>query len=136
MDILGEISTTLDQMGYAKKLSKASFGRIWNKEYPHVALTKTSEFSKCNFCSSIKARIEAKPNLQERAKILKEKEIHMKQVSSCRNLYYSWCTFFETQPKKYLCIIHDKMEQNKTAIPRLRVNPKSVDILVTIYKRL
>ena len=78
MDILSEINTTLDQMGYEKRLSKSSFGRMWNKEYPHVSLTKTSEFSKCNLCSSLKARIEAKPNLQERAIILKEKEIHMK----------------------------------------------------------
>ena len=71
VDILGEINTTIYETGYEKKLSKASFGRTWNKLYPHVALTKTSELSKCNFYSSIKARIKAKPNLQERAIILK-----------------------------------------------------------------
>lgn len=28
------------------------------------------------------------------------------------------------QQNKYLCIIHDKMDQNNIAIPRLRVNSK------------
>ena len=127
VDILSEINTTLDQMGYEKRLSKSSFGRIWNKEYPHVSLTKTSEFSKCNLCSSLKSRLEAKPSLQERAMLLKEREIHMAQQKSCRSLYYAWRTFSETQPQKYICIIHDKMDQKKTAIPRLRVIRKGVD---------
>ena len=34
VDILDEINSTLDQLGYEKKISKPSFGRIWNKEYP------------------------------------------------------------------------------------------------------
>ena len=51
----------------------------------------------------------------------------MKQQKSCRSLYYTWHTFLETQPQKYVCIIHDKMDQKKTAIPRLRVLPKGVD---------
>ena len=51
----------------------------------------------------------------------------MAQQKSCRSLYYAWRTFSETQPQKYICIIHDKMDQKKTAIPRLRVIPKGVD---------
>ena len=82
VDILGEINTTLDQMGYEKRLSKASFGRIWNKEYPQVSLKKTSEFSKCTLCSSLKAKLEAKPSLEERARLLNEQEIHMKKKQS------------------------------------------------------
>ena len=53
VEILSEINTTLDQMGYEKRLSKSSFGRIWNKEYPHVSLTKISELSKCNLRSLV-----------------------------------------------------------------------------------
>ena len=51
----------------------------------------------------------------------------MKQQKSCRSLYYTWRTFSKTQPQKYVCIIHDKMDQKKIAIPRLRVLPKGVD---------
>ena len=127
VDILSEINSIIEQMGYGKKLSQSSFSRIWNKEYPHVTLTKTSEFSKCNFCSSIKARLEAKPTLEERAMLLRERDIHMAQQQSCRSLYYAWRIFSETQPEKYVCIIHDKMDQKKTAIPRLCIVPKGVD---------
>ena len=127
VDILNEINTTLEQLGYEKKLSTSSFGRIWNKEYPQVSLTKASEFSKCTLCSALKAKLEAKPSLEERARLLNERGIHMQQQLSCRSLYYAWRTFSETQPAKYVCIIHDKMDQKKTAIPRLRVLPKGVD---------
>ena len=34
----------------------------------------------------------------------------------------------QAQPQKYVCIIHDKMDQKKTAISRLRVLPKGVDL--------
>ena len=52
--ILDDINTPLGQLGYQKKLSKSSFGRIWNEKFPQVSLTKTSEFSKYSLCSSLK----------------------------------------------------------------------------------
>ena len=119
VDILNEINATLEQLGHEKMLSKSSFNRIWNKEYPQVYLTKTSEFSKCTLCSSLKEKLEAKPSLEERARLLNEREIHMKQQKSCRSLYDTWHTFSKTQPQKYVCIIHDKMDQKKIAISRL-----------------
>ena len=127
VDILNEINATLEQLGHEKRLSKSSFNRIWNKEYPQVSLTKSSEFSKCTLCSGFKAKLEAKPGLEERARILNERDIHMSQQQSCRSLYYAWRIFSKTQPQKYVCIIHDKMDQKKTAIPRLRVTPKGLD---------
>ena len=117
VDILEEIIATLGQLKYDQMLSKSSFGRIWNTKYPHVALKETSEFSKCTLCSSLKAKLEAKPSLEERARLLNEQEIHMKQQKSCRSLYYTWHTFSKTQPQKNVCIIHDKMDQKKTTIP-------------------
>ena len=98
VDILDDINTTLGQLGYKKKLSKSSFGRIWNEEFPRIALTKTSELSKCSLCSSLKARLAVKPSLQERAHIIDEKKFHMRQQQSCRSLYYAWQIYSELQP--------------------------------------
>lgn len=42
-------------------------------------------------------------------------------------MYYAWRTYSELQPQKYVCIIHDKMDQKKTAIPRLQTLPKEID---------
>ena len=78
-------------------------------------------------CSGFKAKLEAKPSLEERERIINERNIHMNQQQSCKSLYYAWRIFFETQPQKYVCIIHDKMDQKKTTIPSLRITPKGVD---------
>ena len=40
VDILDDINTTLGQLGYEKKLSKSSFGRIWNEVFPRISLNK------------------------------------------------------------------------------------------------
>jgi len=45
---------------------------------------------------------------------------------SCRNLYYSWCDGSRMEPTKFLCIIHDKMDQMKTHLPRLLNVPKNL----------
>ena len=58
------------------------------------------------------------------AHLKEERKIHMRQQQSCTNFYYTWCKFSHFKKDKYLCIIHDKMDQKKTAIPRLRVNSK------------
>ena len=39
-------------------------------------------------------------------------------------MYYTLSKFSQLQKDWYLCIIHDKMDQKKMEIPRLRVNSK------------
>ncbi|KAL3688706.1 hypothetical protein R1sor_015015 [Riccia sorocarpa] len=45
---------------------------------------------------------------------------------SRRNVYYAKRTLAKAQPEKYLCLIHDMMDQNKTNIPRLVDNMKKL----------
>ncbi|KAL3693963.1 hypothetical protein R1sor_007614 [Riccia sorocarpa] len=45
---------------------------------------------------------------------------------SRRNVYYAKRTLAKTQSERYLCLIHDKMDQNKTNIPRLADNMKKL----------
>ena len=105
-------------------MSCTTFNRIWNKEFANVTLSKTSEFSKCVVCSRIKSQLESTKDGEMIARLKDERRIHMMQQQSCRNVYYTWRKFSQMQKDKYLCIIHDKMDQKKTAIPRLRVNSK------------
>ena len=51
----------------------------------------------------------------------------MLQQQSCRNIYYGWRLASQLNPQKNLCIIHDKMDQQKTAIPRLRLRSKETE---------
>ena len=51
----------------------------------------------------------------------------MLRQMTCRNVYYAWRTYSELYPTKYLCIIHDKMDQKKTSLPRVNPIPKSLN---------
>ena len=64
--------------------------------------------------------------VQDRANLLMEKRKHMLAQMMCRNLYYSWKQKACCEPSKYVCIIHDKMDQVKTYILRLEPHPKSL----------
>ena len=72
-------------------------------------------------------KLQSTKNLQERAKCMLDRRTHMLQQMSCRNVYYGWRLYSKMHPKKYLCIIHDKMDQQKTSIPRLQLVPKFVN---------
>ncbi len=126
IDIWTEVNGTLEQLG-CKKMSMSTFNRIWNTEFKHVSLTKTSEFSKCAICSEIKEQLAATKCLQERNVLLRKRRCHMLQQQSCRNVYYGWRLASQLNPQKNLCIIHDKMDQQKTAIPRLRLRSKETE---------
>ena len=126
VDIWEEVNATLEAVG-CKQMSLSTFNRIWNTEFKHVTLAKTSEFSKCSICSEIKDQLAATKCLEERNVLLRKRRSHMLQQQSCRNIYYGWRLASVLNPEKNLCIIHDKMDQQKTAIPRLRVRSKETD---------
>lgn len=45
---------------------------------------------------------------------------------SRRHVYYSDRVLAKLEPQNYLCIIHDKMDQSKTWLPKLNPLPKSL----------
>lgn len=126
VDILREVNDTLMSLNY-KPLSQPTFSRLWNTVFKTVSLSKSSTFSKCDICTTIKAKLESTKNQEERARYFAQRRAHMLQQMSCRNLYYAWRSSSEMYPKKFLCIIHDKMDQSKTAIPQIRPIPKSLN---------
>ena len=126
VDILREVNDTLVTLKY-KKLSQPSFSRLWNTVFKTVALSKTNNFSKCDICTTLKVKLESTKNQVERARYMAQRRAHMLQQMSCRNLYYAWRSSSEMNPNKFLCIIHDKMDQSKTAIPHIKPVPKSLN---------
>ena len=51
---------------------------------------------------------------------------------TCQNVYYAWRTYSELYPTKYQCIIHDKMDQKKTCIPRVNPIAKSLNQVIPL----
>ena len=131
VDILREVNATLASLGYST-LSQPTFSRLWNTTFKIVSLSKTSTFSKCDTCTAIKLKLESTKVQEERAKLFILRRKHMLQQMTCRNVYYAWRTYSELYPTKYLCIIHDKMDQKKTCIPRVNPVPKSLNQVMSL----
>ena len=77
-DILYEVNLGLKKLGYSL-ISSSSFNRIWNTEFKHVTLSKTSEFSKCSICTGIKAQLSGTKVQEERDRLMEEQRKHMLQ---------------------------------------------------------
>jgi hypothetical protein len=57
---------------------------------------------------------------------LEERSQHLQAQQSRKNVYYAARARAKVDPENFLCIIHDKMDQNKTWLPRLFEKPKSL----------
>jgi hypothetical protein len=45
---------------------------------------------------------------------------HINYQNACRRIYRGWSNQSVESPSQFLCIIHDKMDHSKTAIPRMQ----------------
>ena len=56
---------------------------------------------------------------------MKQREEHLAHQQSYRRLYGAWREESKHNPSDILCIIHDKMDTAKTALPRMHVTTKA-----------
>lgn len=120
-----DVNTVLKQIGIPNSVSTSAFNKMWNTDFKDVTISKHSSFSKCDTCTELKDQIRASKTIEEAEVVRQKMKVHMDEQRSCRNQYYGNRVMSEAQPSKYLCLIHDKMDQAKTCIPRLQQVPKS-----------
>ena len=60
---------------------------------------------------------------------MKQREQHLAHQQSCRRLYGAWREESKHNPSDILCIIHDKMDTAKTALPWMSVTTKATQRL-------
>jgi hypothetical protein len=84
-------------------------------------------FTKCIVCDWLKDLI---LKLGKNSCDVKEHELklkkHLLHQKSCKSLYFTWRSEFMCFKDEFLCIIHDKMDHVKTALPRLQVVNKMI----------
>ncbi len=87
-------------------------------------------FAKCIVCESLKDLIlkVGEKNASEKESQMKLKR-HNKHQKICRALYWSWKTKSAWLKEEFSCVIHDKMDHSKIAIPRLEVKNKITEEL-------
>ena len=56
---------------------------------------------------------------------MKQREEYLAHEQSCCHLHGAWHKESKRNPNDILCIIHDKMDTAKTALPRMRITTKA-----------
>jgi len=56
---------------------------------------------------------------------MEQQNEHLNHQASCRHLYALWREEPKRNPLEILCVIHNKMDTSKTALPRMRVTTKA-----------
>ncbi|CAG2197711.1 unnamed protein product [Mytilus edulis] len=121
-------------------VSVANYGQVNMKLY-NLLVTKfqqkngsfksipqnTSRFSECTICSLIKKSLSETKDKQVRSGLLEQRNKHLWQQRSERQKYYKHQMKSKREPSKYISIIMDAMDQNKTMIPHFNKPPKSTD---------
>ncbi|XP_072050017.1 uncharacterized protein [Amphiura filiformis] len=105
--------------------SKATFFVYWRKDCSRIVIPAENRFAKCDECCRLKRAIMSESNKEKRKKLQTERDIHLQAQNAERQKYYHHIMKAKTHPQKYMSIIIDGMDQQKTAIPRQLVVTKS-----------
>ena len=115
-----------------KCVSPSYFNRIWNLEFPDVIIPKKQRLGKCAQCEDFHEQIMSSKDPLEREAIKQKRIEHIKFVRKERFVYHKWRKTCRDNPDKYLCIILDGMDQNKTNVPSFNTgeSPESVTVRI------
>jgi len=84
-------------------------------------------FAKCTVCESLKDLIsKVKKNSNEAIEYEGKLRKHILHQKSCKKLYHNWRTKLVRLKNEFLCIIHDKIDHAKIALPKLQVYNKMI----------
>ena len=108
------------------EIGHSMFHTIWNNHFANYKIHKTSAFSKCDECIEYRELLQRERRANVRVEIVARRDEHLRHQMSRRQQYYSARIRSMNDPKNHLTIIHDKMDQNKTWIPRMVEQPKSL----------
>ena len=117
MDIFEELLSKMEIHDIS--ISKDAFYKLWRNNFENFKFHKTSAFAKCEECTRLKEMLMREKRVKERLELEKRRELHMNEQMSRRNVYYANRILAQERPEEYLCLIHDKMDQAKTYIPKM-----------------
>jgi hypothetical protein len=124
-DVIDEVRTKMQEEGLVP-VNESTLYSIWSESFQNYTFHKQGAFAKCNLCVQFKEGLMREKRKLERAKLEEQRAQHLREQMSRRHVYYAHRVLAKKDPENYLCIIHDKMDQAKTWIPRLVHTPKSL----------
>jgi hypothetical protein len=108
--------------------------RLKKRHHFNMDVWKTwSIFAKCTMCESLKDLISklGRNNNDVKKYELKLKK-HILHQDFYKILYHTWRSEFMQFKDEFLCVIHDKMDHAKIALPRFQVTNK----MISTFKQL
>ena len=115
-----------------KCVSPSYFNQIWKREFPDVVIPKKQRLGKCDQCEDFHEQIISSKDPMQRESIKNKRVQHIKFVRKERLVYHKWRKRCREHPDKYVCIILDGMDQNKTNIPSFNTGESPEGITVRI----
>ena len=110
-----------------KPVSQSAVSVMKKKLFRHVEVKAlNNNFSRCTECDFLQDCISKYPRgCEEWATLVNDRTKHINYQNACRRLYHGWSSNSIDSPTEFLCIIHDKMDHTKTAIPRMHPTMKA-----------
>ena len=103
------------------------FLRVWKAEFPYVQLRRSSRFAKCSVCVQHVNDLRSKPYSERRNEIWAQWMPHLQLQAAEREKYHNKRRKAMKQPKKYLSIISDGADTDKTLLPHFPDVPKGCE---------
>ncbi|KAL3678464.1 hypothetical protein R1sor_021420 [Riccia sorocarpa] len=117
-DIYTEHSIRMENQG-GSKLSRGKFYDMWNKKFANFDFHKKSAFARCTECEKFKVWLTRDRNEETRKGYEVDRQKHLQLQMFGRSCYYSHNQLAIDEPSLHKSSIHDGMDSNKTAVPRL-----------------
>ena len=110
-----------------KPVSQSTVSVMKKKLFRNVEVkAPSSNFSRCSECDFLQDCISRYPRgCDEWATLVNDRTKHINYQNACRRLYHGWSSNSVDSPTEFLCIIHDKMDHTKSAIPRMQRSTKA-----------
>ena len=110
-----------------KPVSQSTVSVMKKKLFRNVEVkAPSSNFSRCSECDFLQDCISRYPRgCDEWATLVNDRTKHINYQNACRRLYHGWSSNSVVSPTEFLCIIHDKMDHTKSAIPRMQRSTKA-----------
>ena len=110
-----------------KPVSQSTVSVMKKKLFRNVEVkAPSSNFSRCSECDFLQDCISRYPRgCDEWAMLVNDRTKHINYQNTCRRLYHGWSSNSVDSPMEFLCIIHDKMDHTKSAIPRMQRSTKA-----------
>ena len=103
-------------------VSLQHFYFIWKTEFPDVQIPAQQRLGSCKKCETFHKKIIGEKDKLAREAIKQERRDHIKDVRAERKVYHEWRLKAKKHPDKYITIILDGMDQNKTNIPNFNTS--------------